>query len=1357
MILKTADLSIDRIHEAPNKNMNFYDMLLSSKMAQEDLMIRERFVKFANKLKKVAPKANDFLYFSAVMLHSGEASLLDDNGEIKKDAKGNPVSAEWKIDEKKGSWKWVCSDENIKPYKNNNGDIFPELELKKAYKKWIGRPLCKDHQSSSVDGVRGIVVDTYYDEKFKRVIGLFALDKVNYPDLARKVESGYLTDVSMGTAVGTSVCYNCGNPAKIESDYCNCVRNRTTYGEINIDLSPIELSLVVTGADPKAKLRHVIASLNNYTEEKKARIDELQRAGCVTPGELEKLASDVEELRSSLKALKGLQSQAAIDADSAATLRNLTETLEMARKDPNPNPDTIANLEAQIRALSEEGLEASDEASVVPPYGMAGNKEMTGGKGGIGQDPESSGPPGYAFEHRNNTIANQNLNLEIKGIYEKLDAMGNALRILAKGVHKKEDQKMSDAKLLERAAARRAMLKKAYHQGGGGVNDPATLPYPVDPTNDQLKTKGDKQMEGQGMEPGKDGMHPGYQSYGNEEALKKKLSRAEQEQRKLERHALLSQAQGDSMYKDDQGNTYVKTQEGVKKVMPVQSADSGFEFPVVASDGTVIRNQAEYLSYVNEQSALGKEPSFQKAAYYQGGGGVNEPQTYPVDPLNDQLKTKGDKQMEGQGMEPGKDGMHPGYQSYGNEEALKKKMLRADKKLRAKFSLAFKDEDKRVIDKENSKWEIFAGSEKVLEATGAEIYEDELEANWDVLASKRYGREVLRSIRNEGLERVAYLLKGEGFTKTAQPPMPGAPAAPEAPMPGAGAPAELPEDAGPDAGGDPVETAVKALSDHLADAEKALGDLQDAVQETTGETEADLPSTAQAEADDEEEQDAQYADDAAATWSERATETYSALNESADELALLAEAIETRVKAGHTSSDAALAELVRLSKAAVEENKQLRTEAALIVEAAKKKDDDEDKDDKKKDKKEDKDEDKKEDKDDKKKDKKEDKDEDDDEKKDGKKSKAELMLENLLRARADRRRELARTAMLPADDDLDDLKGLMKEHLGEEAEEKDDEGELEHPDLAEGLEGLEVEEDASYADEGGYMSDLDAQLAQMLDEVDMAADDEDEMCADDEDEEMDADDGIELTAAQRRAWREKVAAEAAGYQGKKMDLSPAVTSETDMPLGQTSQLGQLSTKSDEAKVEGLEDQHNKIMDAVKNLPKVREAMAHMVKLMKVGALGETDFSNAAKLEALAVDPAAVSYWKQYFSQADKESSAFATELTKEYSKKKTAASADEQRARVRRAYEVAVEMQDKGLIPDGVEALHAQSHELEQLTDAGFESFKKVVAGTNKAHVKTASAAPAVQMGVVESSLTNGTAVSNSSPANLVDQLKRMW
>src|SRR5579871_5049185 len=85
--------------------------------------ILENFQKFAANLKKIAPKAEDFLYFSAVMMHAAEAAALNDDGTLRKNARGEDVVVGW--DKSNNSWKWTSNDPNIKPYKNSNGDIFP--------------------------------------------------------------------------------------------------------------------------------------------------------------------------------------------------------------------------------------------------------------------------------------------------------------------------------------------------------------------------------------------------------------------------------------------------------------------------------------------------------------------------------------------------------------------------------------------------------------------------------------------------------------------------------------------------------------------------------------------------------------------------------------------------------------------------------------------------------------------------------------------------------------------------------------------------------------------------------------------------------------------------------------------------------------------------------------------------------------------------------------------------------------------------------------------------------------------------------------------------------------------------------
>lgn len=218
--------------------------------------IVERLEKHARKVQALAPKSDDFLYFSIIFLKAAESALIDENGDLKKVGKENAWGY---FDE---NWRWKG---NVKPHKNQNSDIFSEGEIKKAHRLWISKPLCVDHQSDTVDGVRGIILDTHYDDKFKQVVGLCALDKINYPDLARKVATRVIRFGSMGTGVLTSVCFNCGHAAQSSKDYCNCLLKKSSYGEINVGLNPIEYSLVVQPAEPGAILLRCFASLNSKT------------------------------------------------------------------------------------------------------------------------------------------------------------------------------------------------------------------------------------------------------------------------------------------------------------------------------------------------------------------------------------------------------------------------------------------------------------------------------------------------------------------------------------------------------------------------------------------------------------------------------------------------------------------------------------------------------------------------------------------------------------------------------------------------------------------------------------------------------------------------------------------------------------------------------------------------------------------------------------------------------------------------------------------------------------------------------------------------------------------------------------
>lgn len=331
--------------------------------------INARFEKFARELKRIAPKADDFLYFSTAMMTAAERSLYNDDGSIKLGKDGSPVEAKWSIG-KDGpeSLRWDCSDKSIRPYKNNNGDIFPEAELVKAHKLWAGKPLCCDHISNSVDGIRGVVVDTYYDFKSKQVIALCALDKVSYPDLARKVSTGYSTSVSMGTIVEKAVCGvdTCNKVARSEKDFCDHMRTKHADGEINCQLKPIELSIVVNPADPSAKIRTIFASVQKLQNHKySADIKE----------QMTQLEADITEAQQKLGELRGI-------SDEQARLTETEETPLQANAEWkllfNELKTLKTSMEKTLHELNktQEDTMADDNSIGKKAYHLQGTNEL---------------------------------------------------------------------------------------------------------------------------------------------------------------------------------------------------------------------------------------------------------------------------------------------------------------------------------------------------------------------------------------------------------------------------------------------------------------------------------------------------------------------------------------------------------------------------------------------------------------------------------------------------------------------------------------------------------------------------------------------------------------------------------------------------------------------------------------------------------------------------------------------------------------------------------------------------------------------------------------------------------------------
>ena len=515
--------------------------------------IVERFTKLANNLKSIAPKSDDFLYFSIIFLKAAESALLDENGKIKK------VGSEdaWGFFDE--NWNWHG---NVKPHRNNNKDIFPEAQLKIATPLWIGKPLCRDHESSSVDGIRGIILDTYYDEKYKQVVGLCALDKVNYPSLAAKVQSGLVRYGSMGTAVETSICTECYNRATNQNEYCQHILTRTAHGEINVGLKPIEYSLVVQPAEPGAVLLKCIASLNEYKQEfinygvenvpemlgrlseKQAQhLDGIMKTACGDDG---CSITDRRRIVTSFLSNNGLMKSAETASEA---LRNLAETADRIPNDGIPDDirrklaDGIRNFDlSEVSVPSGETFTSGENSdkNVSGPFVAETNTDINGVPGAaVEENPNFSnrdllpGNPNPSGGASVSVTANEKDVTVRNGSINDVDFDNLTISSILEDI-------MNESRLKKRAELRRRI---AYMQGGSEGAEPNTY------KSEQYSWDHDKQMHQDANLGGDSGMVPG------DSEVKEKLSRAELKERRLKRMAYMqggAEGREPNTYKSEQ-------------------------------------------------------------------------------------------------------------------------------------------------------------------------------------------------------------------------------------------------------------------------------------------------------------------------------------------------------------------------------------------------------------------------------------------------------------------------------------------------------------------------------------------------------------------------------------------------------------------------------------------------------------------------------------------------------------------------------------------------------------------------------------------------------------------------------------
>ena len=109
---------------------------------------------------------------------------------------------------------------------NDNGDAFPEEELKKGAETFIGVPIFCNHQNDDIEKARGKCVHAWYDAEKGGIYIIAMVDRVAYPKLARGIEQGYVNGTSMGCSVEYSICSICHNKAHTADEYCEHIKNR---------------------------------------------------------------------------------------------------------------------------------------------------------------------------------------------------------------------------------------------------------------------------------------------------------------------------------------------------------------------------------------------------------------------------------------------------------------------------------------------------------------------------------------------------------------------------------------------------------------------------------------------------------------------------------------------------------------------------------------------------------------------------------------------------------------------------------------------------------------------------------------------------------------------------------------------------------------------------------------------------------------------------------------------------------------------------------------------------------------------------------------------------------------------------
>jgi hypothetical protein len=679
----------------------------------------------------------------------------------------------------------------------------------------------------------------------------------------------------------------------------------------------------------------------------------------------------------------------------------------------------------------------------------------------------------------------------------------------------------------------------------------------------------------------------------------------------------------------------------------------------------------------SEERAMRREAIVQLAkdaleskSYYQGGGGVNEPTPgkakYPKDKLNEELREYEDKQMVGQPPFPGVgpvDGLHPSPSSAEPKDELKRKEMLARASLRARFIKAANQDGTQNLGK--SAWEVFLGDKLLLTASVDDLSAGRPEMFYDSIATKPFGVKLIEKIKLEGAPAVSKLIKRAQVAPSAAPGGDvGGPPGGDAGGPDLGAGGPPAEDTGKS--GDPKATAVE-LSEKVRD---LSSDLVEAVRALTGE---------QAEMGADEGSAPPGGDAGGGVGGPAggpAMADDSSSGKSASDLGTMRKQI-----------NGALTQAMKESVAELNDHKQ---ELDMIVGLYDK----------------------------------------------GINETSKELLNSLVG-------DAFNQSKSAVADGFKLMAAFVKYARGTNAIVKRAEIEAELDALAtdEG-DAMSDKKDSHSADGGDLMglindtnADLDAVHSLMSDDDGLAADEglldvELEAAAED------ANDAVTVKTPQeaaqiakqnpdasvmvqasfdsregRAALRAKLAADALGKEetgeiqdASKLQFSDMLDQADRLADGQT----HLDVKPSDSLglVETLEEQNKAFLDVAKAPPKVRkeaEAIQHLV------ASGQLDPADLDALVAEGLDKDAVAYWKKYFGQVDG-GSEFASELVKEHVKAQLEEQLNKYRVKLARAYELAYDMAERGLVNADRGSISLQVDEVMKFDDPSFESLKRVVA-----------------------------------------------